>query len=122
MKAIYFKHVQAAREGLLEQISILRNIQEELIETEQKIKYMSFTEQTLLYLKEGRRELEKEIFSLQSMADCLEEVSEICLKTEQRICDSYNMEIVAYPRTVFARSSMKHLDSNKSLFKFIIKR
>ena len=119
MKAIYFKHVQAAREGLLEQISILRNIQEELIETEQKIKYMSFTEQTLLYLKEGRRELEKEIFSLQSMADCLEEV---CLKTEQRICDSYNMEIVAYPRTVFARSSMKHLDSNKSLFKFIIKR
>ncbi|WP_418747229.1 hypothetical protein [Frisingicoccus sp.] len=122
MKAIYFKHVQAAREGLLEQVSMLRSIQGELLETEQKIKYMSFTEQTVLYLKSGIQELEEEISALQSMADCLERVMQICLKTEQRICDCYNMERLVYPRTTFARSSLSGLEGCKTLFEFQIKK
>lgn len=118
MSYIDFKCVQAARERLSGQISILREIQEELEQTEHRIEDMVYTEEAVCLLHKGYEEVQEEIKILQSFVKCLEEVEEVWKKTECRIADMYDLEIRAYPRTVFGTSRITGLDGYEQLLAF----
>lgn len=118
MGYIDIKHVQAVKERLLGQISILQNLQEELKQTEQKIKDMAYMEETLYLLRKSRKEAEEEIHTLSCFAQCLEEAAGICKKTEQRIADVYNLDVIAYPKSIFRTSYISGLEANRHLLTF----
>lgn len=118
MTYIDFKSVQAAKERLSEQISILRELKNELIQTEYKIRDMAYMDETIYLLLRSRDELQEEINTLRCMVQCLEEAAEMYRKTEQRIADTYDLESVVYPKTKFGTSRISGLDGYGELLAF----
>lgn len=119
MGYIDLKVVQAVGERLLEQISILQNLREELRQTKKRIKDMAYMEEALYLLRKSEREIEEEIQSLQNFVQCLESVSNIYRTTEDRIADVYNLEQIVYPKTEFRTSRISGLDGYEHLLEFL---
>ena len=120
MTYIDFKIVQAAGERLSEQISILRELKEELTLAEYKIRDMAYMDETIYLLRRSRDELQEEMDILRCMAQCLEEGGALYKKTEQGIADTYDLERIIYPKTVFGTSHISGLDGYENLLAFHI--
>ena len=118
MSYIDFKCVQAAAAGLSGQISILREIEEELKQSEHRIRDMAYTDETVYLLRKSQEEVQEEIRNLQHLSACLEELCAIWKKTEGRISDTYNLEFTVYPKTVFGTSRITGLDGFEHLLTF----
>lgn len=118
MSTIYLERVQTAAERLSEQISVLREMRDELNQARLRIQEMAFTQQTVVMLEQSGKELEEEIVTLQRMKECLDEIVRIYEKTEARITDVYDMEQICYPRTDFRVSRIMGLERYVSLMPF----
>ena len=54
------------------------------------------------------------------MVQCLEGAGELFKKTEQGIADTYDLERIIYPKTVFGTSHISGLDGYENLLAFYI--
>lgn len=119
MSYIDLELVQAVRNRLLEQISVLETIRDELEYTEQKIKNAVYIEQMIHDLRKNRQEIEAEIQGFRKMAECLDEVIRITRNTEQKITEMYDLDVTVFPETTFQLSRILIEKECESLFRFI---
>lgn len=113
-----FQHVRAAVARLLEHVSGLKDIRNELEQSLQVIRRMSFTEETCRLLTECLKETEEEIRFFKQAADCLEQACESYCRTEQQIADTYNLEIIDEPNMKIAVNTFANLESKRDMIKF----
>lgn len=118
MSYIDFEKIQAAGSRLLEQVSILEQIRDELEYTEQKIRTYVYTEQTVHEIKKSRQELEAEIAGLQKMSECLYTVTDLVKKTEQKITETYDLDTVTFSPVRYQTSRIRVEEGCESLFSF----
>lgn len=118
MSYIDFEKIQAAGGRLLEQVSILEKIRNELAYTEQKIRGFVYTEQAVHELRKSRQEIEEEIAGLQKMAECLYTVTELAKRTEQKITETYDLDTVTFSPVQFRTSRIRVEEGCESLFLF----
>ena len=115
MNSIYLNRVQAVGEQLLGQMLVLEDILEELGEIDRIIQEMSFTVEASLLIRKSRAELDKEIYMIHQMSECLLKIAETYMKTEQRITAQYDMEDLWHPRTRFGISMITGLEGYRSI-------
>ncbi len=113
-----FKHMQATGERLLWQIMELRLLRDEITQAESKIKYMSYTEPVRAELVKSREALDANIRVLISMEKVMKESCAKYQRTEGRISDRYNLEMVVYPMTEFKTSYITGMEEHQALMPF----
>lgn len=89
MRYVDLENIQAVREGLLEQVSILENILDELGNTERDISSFTDMEEIRHCLRKSMQGVEEDLRGMKSMTSCLEEVQNIYRNTERKITETY---------------------------------
>lgn len=98
---IDLKCVQAVEIGLLEQLSILEKIWNELQSVETEIRSNPYIEETARVIRRNGEEIEDELRNLRELAVCLQNVRELYQKTEQKITEVYDLDVTIFPKVEF---------------------
>ena len=118
MSYIHLKNVRAACDDLLEQTSTLKQIYEEIKKIEMSLSTTSYIENAMYLMKECEGELEEEALTMGQLSNCLLEVANVYEKTENKIADCYNLEVIQYPKTTFGISKITGLEEFENLLTF----
>ena len=110
--------LRAAGDQLERQITVLRQLYEETVQAEEKIKYMSYTDKTKQALAKSKGALDENIRVLTLMAGALRDALLSYSRTEEQIVDHYNLDVVIYPKTRFETSRISGLEDYQSLMPF----
>lgn len=115
---VNLKRLQAAEEQLQKQIRTLQLLYEETSQAEKKIKDMAYMEKTRRSFLRSKEALEENIRVLISMAAVLQKARIEYCRTEGRITDRYNLDIVIYPQVRFETSRITGMEEYRSLMPF----
>lgn len=112
------KHIRTVEERIHRQIRTLHFLYEEILQAEEKIKYMAYMDKSRLALFRCRESLDENIRVLTSMETVLREASAEYIRTEKRITDRCNLDSVLYPETRFEKSRITGMEEYQSLMPF----
>lgn len=115
---ITLRHIQEMPEELRGQAGVLTRMYEEILAAEEKIKYMSYMEETERNLAQAKESLDENIRDLTQMAQVLENVLTLYRQTERQITDHYMLDALEYLESSFGESGIGNLEQYKSLMPF----
>ncbi len=115
---IDLKQVQEVEEELSEQIAKICCLHEQIVQSGEKIKYMTHMEEMAYALEKSSDALNEDIRILNSMAAVLKQVCLAYQQTETRITDQYNLDTVVYPETRFDISKITGMAEYQELMPF----
>ncbi len=118
MYRIDLRRVRMVEAGLSEKEAVLKSIAADLEKIETRMKEMTLGEEVCMQMAKIRESIDEDRTALHQMAVCLEDVREICRKSEQSIVDRYDLEYIAYPETTFGISHITGLEPYESLLVF----
>lgn len=118
MNRVDLKRLQIAQEQLKKQIAVMRQLYEETLQTEEKIKNMDYMDRTKSILIKSRESMAENIRVLTLMAEVLREAELKYRKTEAQITDRYNLDTVIYPKTRFETSRITGMEEYQLLMPF----
>lgn len=116
--SINLNHIQKIHEQLKKQIVALRSIKEEAMQAEEKLRGMSYTDKVRHALVQTRQSLEENIRVLTIMAEAAEAALVQYKRTEEKVVDRYNLDMVYYPATKFSLSRISGLEEYRMLISF----
>lgn len=115
---ISLRHIQEISEELRRYAETLTGMYEKISAAEEKIKNMSYMEETEQTLAQAKKSMEENIRDLTQMAEKLNEVIFRYQQTEEKITDRCNLDTVEYPETVFGISGIGNLEQYRLLMPF----
>lgn len=118
MNRIDLRRLMDTAEQLERQTERMKQLYEAAMQTEKKIKYMSYMDKTRRLLAKTKESLEENIRIQSLMAEVLWEACDSYRRTEERIVDRYNLDTVVYPATRFATSRITGMEEYRSLMPF----